>query len=358
MDGNTYSLSGIHLPENKALTKRLATISKTLSIVLLFCGATAVVGWLLRSAILQGVFFDSFPLDPMTAIALMLTTISLLLEDFPRFSVPKNKQWGKNVHLASTIILSILIIAIGIQHANYYFTTNNIGLDKIFFNSLDTKQQAHIIISLNVVLVGLALLTARTRINHRYHLTQFLALCMLVISSTTILGYVYSPFFPSSFSRIVYMPLNAAVIFFLLSIAVSFRWSNRGFIGIFTVDSVSSNFSIQLLFSKVFFVAAVGFLSLIGAWIHVYNYHESIIVFAILTMTLSTCFAWLNTKLVYKIELERFLMREELKIHNISLALGNEELTSRMGDLEEEHKVIIDKLNNKEKYKDAVSGQE
>lgn len=171
----------------------------------------------LKNSTLQGVLIDSFPIGPMTAFAIILTTTNLLLEDFPHQSLSKNETWKKTAYLSSTIILSVLIIVVGAQHADYYFKTNNIGLDKIFSNALDTKQQAQIIIGLNVILTGTSLLLARTRINHLYHFVQFLALCILVISSTTILGYVYRPFFPSSFSHIVYMPLNAAVIFSFLA---------------------------------------------------------------------------------------------------------------------------------------------
>lgn len=75
-------------------------------------------------------------------------------------------------------------------------------------------------------------------------------------------------------------------------------------------------------------------------------------------MVLSTCFAWLDTKLVYKIELERFLMREQLKIHNISLALGNEDLANKVDALKKKHDEAIDKLNNKEKYREVVGSLE
>ena len=51
-------------------------------------------------------------------------------------------------------------------------------------------------------------------------------------------------------------------------------------------------------------------------------------------------------------------MKEELRVHNIDLKLGNEELVGKMTELQEKTKEYADKLSNQEKYQDITANLE
>jgi hypothetical protein len=51
-------------------------------------------------------------------------------------------------------------------------------------------------------------------------------------------------------------------------------------------------------------------------------------------------------------------MREELKAHNIKLQLGNEDLVSKAKGLQEKNNECVDKLDNREKYMEAIEKYE
>ena len=85
---------------------------------------------------------------------------------------------------------------------------------------------------------------------------------------------------------------------------------------------------------------------------------EATAVLIVLLIVCTIIFTWVNIRLLYRFELERFVMKEELRVHNIDLKLGNEELVGKMTELQEKTKDYADKLSNQEKYKDAISDLE
>lgn len=90
----------------------------------------------------------------------------------------------------------------------------------------------------------------------------------------------------------------------------------------------------------------------------VYASYEATAVLIILIIVFTIIFAWLNIRLLYRFELERFVMKEELRVHNIDLRLGNEELAIKMTQLQEQTKDYADKLSNREAYKDVIGNLE
>ena len=51
-------------------------------------------------------------------------------------------------------------------------------------------------------------------------------------------------------------------------------------------------------------------------------------------------------------------MKEELKVHNINLQLGNEDLISKTKELQKKNSECVDKLDNRENYMDIVANYE
>jgi hypothetical protein len=300
MPDSHYSLTDLHLPERKKLTGLLKKISGIASVIVIIIGAAFLV---------QNLLIGSFTVLPLALAAFTLAAISVL----------------------SDKLISLL------------------SAGAVFLIGILLLPEA-IILGICFALMGTALILPRLKIDHRFRPSQLLILVVLIINTASVLGYVYQSI-SSSASLLITNPLYVSLIFIILCIAAAFHWPGRGFMGVFTTDTVSSLYALRLLIANISAIFILGFLILVGVESQFYNPRDAIALLAISVIVLSALLSWLNIKLLYKFELERFVMREELRIHNIGLKLGNEDLTVKMTELKEANKEYVGKL----KYRDIIS---
>ena len=312
---NNYSLAGIHLPDNKNLNSKLRVLSVVLAILIIILVLITFLGW--KGSMSLGL-----------AIAFLSAGVSLVSE-YQFFRLDSNLIQKRKIYSSISIVCGVIVLICGIS------------------------QFANPIVGMCLLLSGSWLILPHTKLLHIYHTVHFLIFVVLIVSSTILLRYAYGLIFPLN-SSFINMPVNSAILFFLLCASSALRWPARGFIGMFTTDTLSSMFALRLLIISVITTTILGFLSLLGVLLGIYNKHEAVAVFAMSQIALSTILAWLNAKLIYKLELERFLILEELKIHSIDLQMGNEELTVKMKGLDKTNKEYLDKLNNQEKFGDVI----
>ena len=74
----------------------------------------------------------------------------------------------------------------------------------------------------------------------------------------------------------------------------------------------------------------------------------------VLYIALSTILAWLNLKLLYRHELEHFVMQEELRVHNIHLKLSAEDMAAQVQQLESTSQQYVSKLNYQDNFRDLA----
>ncbi len=356
MTYNEYSLSGIHLPENKNLISLLKKLSFIISFFILVISGVIFFGWIVNISLFKSLFFNSQPIPFVSVTAFALASTALLLEEMLGPIAGPNKLSKKiqRLYFWASVFCGATVTLIGVMQMMGYFVSNNVGFDKILNNNLGEKQ-AFANTGVCIFLFGLSLLISHIKASHRFHAVHFFALNALVISSITILGYMYHLVFAFQYSQIARLPLNTAIIVFFVSIALSLRWPARGFIGMFTTDSVSSKFSLSVLCLKVLLIYFLGIAVMVGSQMGIYNPYEALAIFAVLMTVLSLVMTWFNIKLLYKFELERFIMKEELRIHNIDLQLGNEELSDKMKRLKETNEEYSKKLDSRDKYEDVIN---
>jgi hypothetical protein len=328
MADNSYSLSKIHLPENKKLTGILQKLSLLISLLVLAFG-------------LINLFFS-----PVIATVFILASIPLFIEgklEHPFQSKSKTPELIKISFLSISFICSILIILAGILF--------------LFGVGVNYVKQIDLSIGLSFLLIGISLVLPRAKSSFRFHVIHLFAFIILAINSMAILGYLYLQLSPIKIN-VPYTPLLLAIIFVLLCLAILLRSPARGLMAMFTTDSISSMFAFELLIVNIIIIFILGFLSLVGVRMGVYASYEATAVLIMLIIVFAILFAWFNIRLLYRFELERFVMKEELRVHNIDLKLGNEELAGKMTKLQEKAKEYADKLSNQEKYKDITDNLE
>jgi hypothetical protein len=324
MSESNYSLTKIHLPENKKLTGFLQTLSIVISFLVLAFGVI--------------IFFSS----PVVAIIFILTVLPLFLEN----KLDPFRQVNKLLKLSCFVmsILSSILVFLA-------------GLLFIFGFGLAYTKQINLSIGFSFLLVGLALILPRLKASTRFHAVQLFAFVILIINFMAILGFIYLQLSPVAVNT-PYTPLNLAIAFALLCSAILLRWPARGLMGMFTADSISSMFAFELLVVNIIITFVLGFMALVGVRLGIYASYEATAVLIVLLIVSIIIFAWVNIRLLYRFELERFVMKEELRVHNIDLKLGNEELVGKMAKLQETTKEYADKLSNQGKYKDVIANLE
>jgi len=328
MPESTYSLRKIHLPENKKLTGILQKLSLLISLLVFIIGIVTL-------------FFS-----PIIAAVFILASVPLFIEgklEHPFQSKSNVPKYLKLCFHVASILCSILVFLSGILF--------------IFGFGLIYKEQINLSIGFSFLLIGLALILLRTKASIRFHVVQLCIFVILVINSMAILGYLYLQLSPVKLN-VPYTPLSLAITFVMLCFAILLRWPARGLMGMFTTDSISSMFALELLVVNIVIIFILGFVSLVGVRLGIYASYEATAVLIMLLIVLTIILAWINIRLLYRFELERFVMKEELRVHNIDLRLGNEELVGKMTELQETTKEYADKLSNQEKYKDVIGSLE
>jgi hypothetical protein len=321
MSESSYSLAGIHLPENKFLVRKLKEVSHILSNGILVIAAFVLFGWITRSAFFINFLFKFFTLSLPVAVVLLLATTALLFS--AKHRSPDNKK-------SSTRLLTIFIPIIcgGI-----------IGLVGIR------------LVESTFFLIGLAVAMPHTKFVYRYHITQLFILIIAIASANTILVTIFqllSPTIPVSS-----ISFNTAMMMTVFCYAVLMRWPNRGFLAIFTSDSASGLFALRLLVISLLVTPLLGFTAIVVARKGM-NIYELVALVVLLFTTASILFAWVNSKLLYRFELERFLMREELRVHNIDLKLDKEEMVVKTAEMEKTKEQFKDIISYQNKFRDIA----
>jgi hypothetical protein len=298
-------MAGLRLPDDRHRVAELKQWSKVACWVALVFSGLAILKWIPGPGV-----------APILILAVVFSVASLLVEVKP-----------------VSLVCSWAVLAIGI----FQLVTFGMGF--------------------GFAPIGLALVLPHTKVDHRFHYVHFLAYLSLVMNCAAILGFAYQWLSPLKF-QLVYVPPDIAAISVFLSMAALFKWPARGLVGVFTSDSVSSMYALRLLFINVIVILLTGLVTLAGAKVGMYSPGEAVMMFAVALVVISTTLAWVNVRLLYRFELERLVMKEELRVHNISLKLGNEELTNNVTRLKETNEEYAGKLSHRDKYGDIIGSLE
>jgi hypothetical protein len=313
---STYSLSKIHLPENKFVVKTLQNIS-------LIC----VVMGLIFSTI--GFIYPSI---------LSISIIGLLFLSFTVFAETKLNQLtiAPNSSKRQKKLLSMLSII------------SSLGG---FIVGILLVYSEFIVVGVCFTVISFSLFLAKIKFSSRYYVLDLMLFLVLISSVFFSLENVYV-FLSSAKPILSLMPLYTSFSLAFLSLSVLFIWPDRGFMDVFTADAVSNKYSLRILFISVFISCVSGALIILGIEQGAYSPFEAIGIFAVVYIVLSVILIWINLRFLYTSELERFLMKEELRVHNISVNLSNEDLINKMVELEGDKNEYAKKLSYQKKVMD------
>lgn len=327
----------IHLPSNRVLSQRLENFSFFTGLFVLCLAGVVLSSWIFHLSLLASFSANFLAITPLTAILCIVAIVSLFIGEKPQ-PIGKTAKTPGAFAVFISVACAAIVLAGGIGISFWAYAMGS---------ALSVR-------GMSFILIGLALILPYTNILHRFHFVHSFSFTVMVIQSIPLLGFLYRLLSPGLSTHILYISTDEALLVFLLCHAILLRWPDRGFVGMFTIDTASSVFAFRLLIINFLLTPVVGIVSLLGARLFGYTSPETIAVFAVLLMGIGAVLSWFSISLLYRLELEHFLMKEELRVHNIDLKLGEEEMAAKAAALAETNKEYAKKLTYQDTYKDLA----
>ncbi len=337
------SLDTIDFPRRTNLIKQLRYASFIINDILILGSLVVLIAWVINFPSFNFFLFQKLAIVPSSAVLFMLSGLPLFFgakrhltyDKDPKTNYPWWNTWIPVSLAALTFVgglIQMLQLPLGIM--SFFHTSSFVGLC--------------------FCLIGLSLIPPFTRIPHRFHITQFLIFIVCGLSMLTVLEDIYQLFSPVPLQHMLAIHLPLALTLALYSLGILFRWSNRGFIGNFTLDSTGSIFGLRVVIINLLSIPLIAFIVIALMHKTSYNSYQTLSVIIVILSFISSLLIWVNVKLLYKYSLEHLLMRESLRAHNIDLVADKERLQKQMMQVEEEKEKYADKLNMQKAWRDVV----
>ncbi|HEY4485882.1 MAG TPA: hypothetical protein VI702_06160, partial [Nitrospiria bacterium] len=208
----------------------LGKYSKTAALAGSSIGGLALLGWVLKIPLLTGAVSGLVPMNPTTAVTLMMAGVSL--------GLLRRDAADPSMHLLGQA-LAYGVALIGGIRLIYYLTGVDLGIDRILHilelsNDGGAPSRMASTTALGFVLLGGALIGLNRPIGRGSRLSEGLFLAVFIGANLALLGYVYGVPLLYHLSSGVPMAVNTAIAFLLLSLAGLLARPDRGVMSVIT----------------------------------------------------------------------------------------------------------------------------
>jgi PAS domain S-box-containing protein len=205
------------------LVSKLHFSSRLVAIAVTVIALLALAGWLVDIESLRNILPGFIPMKFNTAVGFALSGLGLLF-------------LHRNTGL--TQALTVLVVLIGLLTLGQYLFDRNLGIDQLFaadITDVEYPGRMSVVTACNFVMIGSALLLlARTQ---RHAVAQLLALIVLCLSTTVLLGYIYGAEQLYRLFWLATVSLPTAISFVALAIGLLLAYPENGIIRVFTFIS-------------------------------------------------------------------------------------------------------------------------
>ncbi len=296
-------------PGDPRLIASLKRVSKVASAIAIFVGGLVLLGWTINIGILKSVLPGLATMKVNTAIAFLLSGLSLWLL-VPEPTDPRAQRGGQ--------IGAVLVVLLGLLTLSEYLFGRSFGIDQLVF--IDPSEAAGLSLpgrpspntAFEFVLVGFALLwlDMETRGGHRP--AEVLGVTAGLIALLGLVGYAYnvkSLYKVASYSS---MALHTAATLMVLSIAVLFARPDHGLMAVFTSDTFGGLMARRLIPSVIGVPAVLGWLRLFGEQKGLYDTAFGTGLFAVSNIAIFAFLIWWSAKWLDRTDAKRKRTEEEL----------------------------------------------
>ncbi|MBW4546687.1 MAG: PAS domain S-box protein [Symplocastrum torsivum CPER-KK1] len=333
-------------------------IAQAASAIAFLVGFIVLIGWMLDHSPLKSVFPNLVTMKANTALAFILSGVSLWLlptEDkssatreeeagtqeknaeisadsrnsaLPTLRVPSSRsrvpRWYRQVHSIRSRqwisqICAFTVAMIGLLTLSEYLFNWNLGIDHLLFRELPeavaTSHPGRMApnTALNFALLGFALLLLSQRTRRCHGVAQFLALFAALVSWQPLLGYAYQ--FQSLYGIASYtkMALHTVVTFIVLCIGILFTYPQQGLMRIVTSDRLGGFIARRLLVAAITIPSIVGYLILQGYRAKLYSATFGLLLLVMVTIVVLCVWIWQIAQTLDRIERDRSMAQQSLR---------------------------------------------
>lgn len=322
---SNYPTESIHLPSHLPSVKITRRISLIGGFIIILSSFSIFFGWLLKIDFLFFLFGNKLVNLP-AIIALLACGITIFIYN--------------SAHRILLLFLCIITLCIGLMTVLSYF----FHLFSFFSLFSAINLRAGIIF----VLLGYSQLINSSSTRHRFHYSQLILFIALFLGLFGLLESVYLLISTGEFLSFEENSLFGSILLFILTQSFLLAKTNRGFLGLFTTNTNSSQLARFSLIYYAILPPILGIFFLLEEKVGFLNSNGRLAVLILAQMLISVIITWINIKMLYPSDVENYLTKEALRINSMTLELDAKDLSSKINEVEKTKKALADKLNNRE----------
>lgn len=330
---------------NSHILSSFKSFSRISCITVIIIGCLVLAGWIFNMAILKGLIPSLPKMMPNTAIAFILSGVSLLLLQSSPLSLSSPAEGEVKWKGGTARICITIVLLLGILTLSEYIYGINLRIDQLIFKDTETPEifypgRMSPYSSLIFILIGISLLLMNFKITRFFH-AQLIAISSFILTLSSIIGYLYNvtPLYSISFH--IGMSLPSAIGFLLISAGIIFTHPDKGLIAVISSNNAGGFFIRTFLPLAIVIPAAIGLLILEGQRIGFVGIGSAMYAFTI-TASITAIFLilWFSRKLDIIDTNHRQINEENRLLKTIALSLPEAE------DLHSAIRIIINEICN------------
>ncbi|HET9488814.1 MAG TPA: response regulator [Methylomirabilota bacterium] len=273
------------------MTARAASILATL------VAGVALLGWQLDAPALRAWLAGSVAMNPLTALTFMLAAGSLWL---------RTGSAGERVAVRRVArALASLVVLVGALTLAGYLIGGNPGLDQVLFHDRLVGNRMAPNTGLNFLLLGAALLVLDWQPRAGFWPAQLTLLAPIVISLTSVVGYVYGVGSLYSVANFIPMALPTAIAFLGLSVGTLWARARSGLVAVVTADHPGGVLARRLLPAAILIPVLLGWLKLASEQGGIISAELGAAIVVALTIVLFAALIWATSRSLNRADLVR-----------------------------------------------------
>jgi hypothetical protein len=327
----------IQLKPGKKMVRKLRFYAYISTGIIMTIGCLSLLGWILNISFLKSFVPSLTPMNPFTSIGFFLISLALLSQ-----LLKIHNSRFDSLLLFFTYFFGGFTALLGLITVVGFLMGVNLGVDQLLFtDKLDGNRIAPNT-GLNFLLVGLAILTLDVQKEKTYRLPQFFIITAFVISIFAIIGYAYSVLSLYKVSIYIPMAFNTALAFTLSCFALLFLKPESGILKYFTTDTITGVFARRFLIISLFLPPILGYFRLIGQQAGIFGTEMGVSILVISLIIISITILWVHVRMLAKLEIQRFILLDELKKRSIKLEDSSTQLKEQLEEVQKAKNELAD----------------
>jgi len=221
-------------------------------------GLAVLLGWHFDIELLRAGLPGRTPVNPATALALLLAASALWMHHQAR-----GKAHSAPVRWLAVTAAS-LVIALGVITLTGYFIGHNLRVDQVLFGAQLAGNRVAPNTGFALLLTGVALWLLNSPRRLRRGLEQLVALFPIGVALISLLGYAYSAEAMYGLGELQRMALPTAASLFVLGIGILCARPDSGFVSVIVSDHAGGVLARRMLPVAILVPAGLGWLTLSG----------------------------------------------------------------------------------------------